>query len=78
MADQHVRLLERSLVEKVGYALTSGELALLVLAIDCPAATSVKRLLAEPAELFDASLGTHERSLRKLAGRIDLFDSALV
>jgi hypothetical protein len=50
----------------MGDALSGCEFALFVLAIDRSTATGVECLLAKPAELFDASLGTHRRPLRML------------
>ena len=49
MADQHVHLLEGAFVEQMGDSFPGGELALLVLAVDCPAAPGVERLFSKLA-----------------------------
>ena len=49
MADQHVHLLEGAFVEEMGDPLPGRELALLVLAVHCPAAPRVQRLFPKLA-----------------------------
>ena len=56
VAGQHVELLERSLVEQIVDALTSGQLALGVLTLDRTGRTGVAGLLLALAEVVEAIL----------------------
>ncbi len=66
VADQHVDLLERALVEQQLDPLPGGELALFVLPVDGALAPGVECLLAQPPELLDTLLGPHDAPLDSL------------
>jgi hypothetical protein len=57
VADEHVELLEGSLVQKQLHALTRGELAQVVLAVDGALVGRLECLLTQLAEAIDAVFG---------------------
>ena len=59
VADEHVDLLERALVEQELDSFASGQLAQVVLAVDRPLAAGVQRLFAQHPQIFDPLFRSH-------------------